>query len=322
MKGSPRILVVRQDKLGDCLLATSLLASLRAAHPEAFIRVVCQPGMAMIFERANLDLDIEVGPYRPPILGWVSLGLRWRKDRFDAAIIPKECSGDYSMAAWLAGIPKRIGSTPKLNGIFLTTNFWGRLDPSLHEVRIMLRMAEEALGGILPELPLSFHPTPEERERANRLAEGLGDTWVLCPFTGGTSAPWPLENFVKLGERASGHGMTALVAGGPDQAEEAERAAVFPGGVSIAGHGGLGEFAVLFGRSRALVSVNSGLIHLAASQGVPVVVIETRDDHATASRRWSPWMTRHVVLSPTSGAVGVEEASQALDRILRETDEA
>lgn len=322
MKGRPRILVVRQDKLGDCLLATSLLASLREAHPGAKIRVVCQPGMRIIFERAGLDVEIEHGPYRPKGLGWIGLGLAWRREGFDAAIIPKESSGAYAMAAWLAKIPKRVGWTPKWHGRFLTTNFWGKLDPALHEVRVMLRMAEEALGGSLPEKPLCFQPSPQEEERARQLAEGLGDTWVLCPFTGGTSAPWPLEHFLELGSRIASHGMTALVAGGPDQAQEAERAAGFPGGVSIAGQGGLGEFAALFRRSRALVSVNSGLIHLAASQGVPVVVIETREDHAIASQRWAPWMTRHTILSPLNGPVAVDEVALALERLLRDSDEA
>jgi heptosyltransferase I len=312
-----RLLFVRQDKLGDCLLACSTLSSLRTALPNSTLGVYCQPSMADIFARHPGRLQIETGPYQPK--GWqiIRQGLKWRREGWEAVVLPKEDSGGLALSAKLAGIPVRVGLTGKWHGRALSHNFHGRLDPSLHEIRLMNRMAESATGLTLSEAPIPFPPSHEETAAAEGLVDGLGAYGVICPFTGGTSPQWPEQSFLALGGRiGSEWGMTTLVAGGPDQAERAERLATFAGGVSVAGAATLGGLGAIFSRAAFVVSVNSGLIHLAASQRTPVCVIETREDHLTASMRWAPWMTQVATASPRDGkSPDVDEVWTLLSRL-------
>lgn len=294
-----RLLIVRQDKLGDCLLTLPIAPAIKKRLPDTQIHVACQAPFLPFFERQKSITSAEPTTYRLGIPGILRTALSWSRQKFDAAILPKEDSGDHTFAARLAGIPTRIGMTGKGYGKLLTKNFHASFEPSFHEVRLMLRMAEEALGVSLEEIPADLPLSSDDISLAQAMTEGLGGYFILAPFTGGTSQPWGVENFRLLGERLSeATGLTGLVVGTAAEEEEAERAASFDGGLNAAGQFSLTSLAALMKESAFLVSVNSGLIHLAATQQTPAVVIETRPDADTASLRWAPWMSPYLTVLP------------------------
>lgn len=297
-----KLLIVRQDKLGDCLLTLPVPLAIKKRLPDTQIHLACQPPFLPFFQRQASIIAVRATTYRLGPLGILKTALAWRRERFDAILLPKEDSGDHTFAARAAGIPIRIGMTGKSYGKLLTKNFHSSFEPSFHEVRLILRMAEEALGVSLEELPAELPLAQEDVALAEAMTEGLGGYFILAPFTGGTSQPWGIENFRLLGARLCEiTGLSGLVVGTAAEETEAEKAASFEGGLNAAGQFSLTSLAALMKSASFLVSVNSGLIHLAATQQTPAIVIETRPDADTASLRWSPWMSPHLTVLPFAG---------------------
>lgn len=316
-----KVLIVRQDKLGDCLLTLPVPAAVKKRLPDTELHVACQAPFLTFFERQPFVATVKPTTYRLGVPGIIRTALAWRQERFDAVILPKEDSGDHTFAARLAGIPRRIGMTGKGYGKLLTKNFHGSFEPSFHEVRLILRMTEEALGVSLEELPAELPLIAADIKQAERMIDGLGEYFILAPFTGGTSQPWGQDNFRLLGEKLSeATGLTGLVVGTASEEAEAERAASFDGGLNAAGQFSLTSLAALMKNAAFLVSVNSGLIHLAATQQTPVLVIETRSDADTASLRWAPWMSPFLTVLPFAGQTpSVGEVEGAVQRLVGRT---
>lgn len=316
-----KVLIVRQDKLGDCLLTTPLPASIKKARPDCEIDILCQSGFVSLFNRLPDVSSVQATTYRLGLLGIMKTALAWRREKYSAVLLPKEDSGDHTLAAWLAGIPVRVGMTHKRYGKRLTRNFHGSFDSSTHEVRLMLRMAEEALGTSLPECRADLPLTEADLTEAMTMVDGLGEYFVLAPFTGGTSQPWDLEKFRSLGERLCDElGMTAIIVGTAAEQDLADKASAFDGGLNAAGQFSLTGLAALLKGSAFLVSVNSGLIHLAATQQTPACVIETRSDAESASKRWAPWMSPSVTVLPLAGQEPrLEQVHKELMKLIAKT---
>src|SRR4029078_8344174 len=85
LSAKPRILVVSLRRIGDALLTTPLIRSLRRAWPDATIDVLTFPGPAGIVE-GNPDVDAVVGaPARPTLTETLTLISRLFK-RYDLAV--------------------------------------------------------------------------------------------------------------------------------------------------------------------------------------------------------------------------------------------
>src|SRR5205085_3827694 len=139
---NPRILIVVLRRLGDVLLTTPLIRSLKRAYPDAAIDALVFAGTEDILA-GNPDLaNIKVMPQRPTIRETLALGARlWR--RYHLAVSTQ--TGDRPTGlAWAAG-RTRIGLAEegslaarlkqRLLGEFVIT------DPELHRVADLLRLA-------------------------------------------------------------------------------------------------------------------------------------------------------------------------------------
>src|SRR5438034_1220715 len=91
-----RILVVSLRRIGDALLTTPLIRSLRRAWPDAKIDVLTYPGPAGIIE-GNPDIDrVIVAPARPTIAETTALVSRLFK-RFHLAVSTSLATGPHSL---------------------------------------------------------------------------------------------------------------------------------------------------------------------------------------------------------------------------------
>ncbi|HET8631538.1 MAG TPA: glycosyltransferase family 9 protein [Thermomicrobiales bacterium] len=279
-----RVLVVRRCCLGDVLMTTPLLAALDAAYPDATIAYAVAG-----WSRAALAGNPRVGailplPERTGWRNWVRVVGRWRRGRFDLAVLP-ERSPVVHLAAWAAGIPRRVGLDSHGRGFALT-------DPVpvrgvRHEAERALDLAR-GLGLPVAGTRLEYRPDAAAVARVDALLAERGaeaPLWVVHP--GGGANPgatldakrWPAKRFGRVAAAlVARHGGTAILVGGPGECAltAAARAAMGAAGANALDLAGRLDFAALgalCARAALYVGNDSGPTHLAEACGAPVVAV-------------------------------------------------
>jgi ADP-heptose:LPS heptosyltransferase len=131
---------------------------------------------------------------------------------------------------------------------------------------------------------------------------------VFHPWAGGFRRElkqWPAERWVALGERLASRGWTIALSGSSGDREESGRLhrAFLDRGISAldaAGRYTLAELADFFVASEAVVSVNTGVMHLAGQVGARTVSLEG----PTAAARWRPLGSRVVPVETRTPGCG------------------
>lgn len=131
---------------------------------------------------------------------------------------------------------------------------------------------------------------------------------VLHPWPTGVRSylkEWPVERWQKLAGRLSSAGMAVILSGGPaDAARSSELARSFGMDVDplidMAGKLSLGEVLDLLAGSACVVSVNTGVMHMAAAAGAPTVGL----NGPTSELRWGPIGEFAVSVNSSFGGCG------------------
>jgi heptosyltransferase III len=279
LPAEPRILVVVLRRLGDVLLTTPLIRSLRQAWPDAKIDALVFADTAEILG-GNPDLN---GVIKVPARANVSASLRlaallW--NRYELAISTQ--SGDRpTLFAWIAG-QRHLGPVdPGLRGALRRQLLNRSIPPApgVHRVEEVLQLAD-ALGiGRVSEVVCpqddSLHNVPDE------------------PFAIVHAAPmFRYKQWTPVGWRALAaalveRGMRVLATGGTDAAEQIYLDGIWPG-LSVErldGRLSWGEIAGLLKRAKVYVGPDTSVTHLAAASGCPTVALFGPTD----PRLWGPW---------------------------------
>jgi len=308
------ILLIRPDHLGDLLFATPAIRALRAALPQVYIACLVGPWSKAVL-RNNPHLDEVMtcpfpgftrrpkpSPLQPYSLLWRYA--RWlRARRFDLAVVLRFDHWWGALLAYLAGIPRRVGYDVAEVRPFLTEAV--PYVPGRHEVEQNLALVERAAGCELPmaDSPLEFHLTIEDRAFAEGFLteRGVGEGDLLICIHPGAGAPvklWREEAWARVGDAlAQRYGAKIILTGSAGERPLCEaiarRMAAEP--IVAAGETTLGGLAALMARSRLVLGVDSGPLHLAVAVGAPTVHLYGPVD----SRTFGPWgdPARHVVIT-------------------------
>jgi ADP-heptose:LPS heptosyltransferase len=268
-----RVLVVRLDNLGDVVLTGPLIRAVRAVlHPGARLDLLASPGGAavapllpgvdeVLVTRAVWQDASAAMPQDPAR----ELELVDRLRGYDAVVVSTSFSQSpwpAAYAAYLAGVPIRIGQSAEFGGSLLT--HWvlpPADDRTAHQVDRSLRLI--AAAGVPSTSPaLELLPPPVNPPAA-------GDYVLLAP---GASAPSRrYRHFARVTELLRAEGLRVLVVG-PEK--EAELVAEVSGGIDgLAGTLDVPGLAAAVAGARLVVTNNSGCLHLADAYRVPSVVL-------------------------------------------------
>ena len=140
---NPRVLVVILRRLGDVLLTTPVIRSLKRTFPQASIDAVVFADTEGVLT-GNPDLaEVITIPQRPTALDTISLFVRLFR-RYDLALSVQ--TGDRPTALAViagrqsAGPVERAGLASRIKRVFLTRHYVR--DPRQHRVREILRLVE------------------------------------------------------------------------------------------------------------------------------------------------------------------------------------
>jgi heptosyltransferase-2 len=301
-----RILVVCTRYVGDTVLAIPFLRNLRRAHPDAVIDVFAERAAREVL--AACPYHDALVAWERPRRGWLAslAGLRataatLRGRGYSRAYLLKR-STSAALLAWLAGIPRRIGFASEVGRLLLTTAV--RLPRGRHQVQAYLDQLRAEGVTVDDGRNENWVPTPVA-DRSTALLEPLpaARPRVLLAVRGTDAARfWRFDHWARLVEwLVREQGCEIVLCGAPldSAAHRRLEAAVDP---AVASHihdfsraVPLREAGGLIARMDLCIGVDTGLVHLAASFGVPVTVLVGPTD----PNQWSPWMTRSAVVRST-----------------------
>jgi heptosyltransferase-3 len=276
-----RILVVTLQRLGDVLLTTPLIRSLKSAYPDASIDALVFAGTEGILA-GNPDVaNIITMPQRPSALASTALLARLFR-RYDLAISTQP--GDRpTLFAVLAG--------RRSAGLVEPHRFNGRIKRALlthpvevsrgvHRVREVLRLAE-ALG-IAADTTVVPPAAPSGEAR---MRESYAVVHVAPMFR---YKQWTMDGWRALAAGLAERGLAIVATGGPDAAERRyldEVWASMPNVERLDGKLSWGELADTIRNADVFIGPDTAVTHLAAATGTATVALYGPTD----PRLWGPW---------------------------------
>ena len=248
-------------------MAQPLLARLQAKHPGSRIDMVAPPWVAPVARRMPEVSEVVEVDLRH---GELQLGDRWRLGRrlkergYDQAyVLPNTMKS--ALAPSFAGIPLRAGYLGE-SRLGLLNRIHKAKQPREPMPLHYARLAEEP--GTEPALPLPATALSVSRERAKATADrfGLSGAYtVFCPGAEyGPAKRWPFFR-----DLAAKLGAQVVLLGSPGDLKDNKD---IPG-TNLIGKTTLDEAIDLIAGAAMVVSNDSGLMHVAAAAGRPLVAL-------------------------------------------------
>lgn len=301
--GKPeKILVVQTSFLGDVVLTTPLFAEIKRLWPRTGLSVLCTPqGKSLLEGNPHIDavlVDDKKGRDR----GWLGL---WRKARelkgfgFSIALSPHK-SLRTGLMLFLAEIPYRVGFRQSAGWFFYHKRV--ERNPNRHDVERNLSLL--GVFGVQPE-QCQKEPHVEVDGRSQGALEdlfrslGIGGGQLVIGINPGSvwaTKRWVAEGYARLiGLLKQRYSCNVLLFGAPEDREITDRIQRLSenAAFNLAGRVQLSDLAGALQRCDLFITNDSGPMHIAVAQKVPVVAIFCA---TTPSLGFYPYSSRAVVI--------------------------
>ena len=296
--GSPRILILRRDNIGDLVCTTPLLRALRVQLPRAWLGALVTTYNAEVLA-GSTDLD-EVFVYEKlkhrsgSLLSHLRTRLRQaarlRQQGLDCVLVPAPAPQSLKLARSLA--PAHVIASP--------TSFSSRL----HEVERVFELGR-SFGVAGKPGPMQVRPDQQE---VIRLAKRLGaGPFVAIHISARRPAQrWPLERYAALAAELAGENRILLLWApgskdnprhpGDDEAAAVVLSHLSKGAVIPLPTPDLKTLIAALSIADRVVCPDGGAMHLAAALGKPVLALFGD----SPVERWHPWGVPYRVVRPAS----------------------
>jgi heptosyltransferase-2 len=267
------VLLVRFSSIGDILLTTPLARALARRHAEARLVYVTKRAMApLVSDNPHIHEVVALDPDEPlPHLA--------RRLRALGPTHGLDLHGSVRSAAlrllvrchW-TGYRKRKLARALL--IATKLDAYGRRVPVAERYFEAARALDAWPDGGPPEFSLSQGARDRVAEWLEQRGLAAARLVALAPGAAHATKRWPLMHWLALADRLRAAGYRAVILGGPEDRGLARQLADGGGGVeSATGEFSLQETGALLARARALVSGDTGVMHMATGVGTPVIAL-------------------------------------------------
>jgi len=263
--------VIAPQWIGDAVMTEPLLRRLHARGER--LTVGALPSVAPVYRAMPQVQDVIEFPFQHGGLQFKARRTLSKQiqGRFETAyVLPNSLKS--ALLPFLASIPKRVGYLGEARVGLLTHRLKNPKDrPPMVAFYSALSGDKQGLEQDRPQLQMA----PEQIEAALR-AHGLqsGDYFVFAPGAEyGPAKRWPAIHFAELAKSLD---RPAVLLGSPKEASLCEEIAKIGGEgrcLDLAGKTSLAQAFALIAGARAVVSNDSGLMHVAAAFGVPQVAL-------------------------------------------------
>ena len=301
-----RILIVGPSWVGDMVMAQTLFKLLKEQNPDHTISVMApdwtRPLLARMPEVSD-KLEIGIGHGELALGKRRRIGRSLRERHFDKAIVLPN-SFKSALIPWHADIPVRVGWRGELRDLLLSD--CRSLNKASYPLMVQ-RFAALALPAAA-ELP-DVLPEPQLQVDAQQAVASLKEfglnierpVLALCPGAEfGEAKQWPAEYYAELANRLLAEGWQVWIFGSANDQLAAEsiladiNTELLDNVHNLAGATNLGQAIDLLSFTRTVVSNDSGLMHIAAALGRPIVAL-----YGSTSPDFTPPLAEKVKLLAT-----------------------
>ncbi|MBI3399618.1 MAG: glycosyltransferase family 9 protein [Deltaproteobacteria bacterium] len=307
--GMNSILVIKIGAIGDTLLLAPVLKAIKNAHPKASLTVIGSKNNYEVLNRYSFIDSLKTFEVSK-VIKEPSYFFRFMKDvnsrEYDVVMDFESWPRLSAIVAFFVGTGRKIGFRTKAQFKHLIFDAAVPHDSSRHEIENYMSLANAIGVGTDPQLKISgtslksvpsfkikFPIQDSEKifvedlfKRENFLFDNL---ILLHPWSSGYKGhlkEWGAENFARLAGLLAKDGYIIGITGTKDnQLAAGNIVNACPDNViSFCGRFTLGQTAYLIKKSRLLITVNTGIMHLGAALNHPMIAL-----HGPAGVvRWGP----------------------------------
>ena len=306
-KGEKRILVIRPDRVGDVVLATPLIQTLRKHFPDSYIVAMVRPHTAVLLDHNPHLNAVILDDFEVKDKGWKGFLRKVREirmHRFDTALmlLPTQ------RVAWMlffSGILHRIGVGKKLYETFTFTRTVSRNNyiPLRHEADYCMDLGRK-IGVKHEDLTPQIFLTRDEKNDGMAILKnkGISPDQIIVginPGSGNSAPNWSWTIYSQLAKLITHDSEIALVlTGNSDEKPLCDliNRNIQGRAFNLAGQS-LKELITVITHFHVLVSSSTGPMHIAAALKVPTVSIFCPLP-ARSPVLWGPLGNEHTIFIP------------------------
>jgi len=281
-----KILVVGPSWVGDMVMAQSLFIALKAGDPACQIDVLAPAWTFPLLDRMpevtrSITMPLTHGQFG--LTDRIRLGRQLRSEAYTRAIVLPN-SWKSALVPFFANIPVRTG--------YIGECRWGLLNDARRLDKQKLTMTVQRFVALAlpknaaqpPAYPIPSIPIDPERQAAVSEAFQIqtgGNILALCPGAEyGPAKRWPTEHFAELARKKIAEGWQVWLFGSEKDRAVTGEINQKTGGlcVDFAGRTQLDQALDLLSLATAVVSNDSGLMHLAAALDKPLIAVYGSSD--------------------------------------------
>ena len=297
MTDADKVLVVGPSWVGDMVMAQALYKLLARENPRAEIHVVAPPWSLPVLERmpeVARGVELAIGHGELGFGRRLNLARQLRAERYTRAIVLPR-SAKAALVPWLARIPLRTGFRGEwryglLNDVRALD---ARLDQTVKRFVALGLPRDAAVPAVLPaELQPLLRSDARNLERLralHALTPGARFAALMPGAEYGPAKRWPAPHFGALAASLARAGADVVVLGSAKEksiGDEVVASAANPRVRNLCGATSLADVVDLLAAADVAVSNDSGLLHVAAAAGAPVVAL-----YGSSSPKFTPPLT-------------------------------
>jgi heptosyltransferase III len=276
-----KILVICLQRIGDVLLTTPLIRSIKSAYPHATVdALVCNDTMQVLEGNADINAVIVTHRHSKKIQRLKELFNLWNTYDISVSTIPSDRARLYGWAA----STRHFGTHLEKDGFLAKKLMLSRVlfdNINTHTVAMNLKICD--LMGI-PKIQTVVAPTVLQTE----ILMSLKAPYVVVhPYPKFVYKSWKSNEWKKLLAQLIQKGLHVYISGSndPQEFKYCQDLVISDNVTNISGKYSLAELSVIISNASLFIGVDTSVTHIAAATGVKVIAIYG----PTNPVKWGPW---------------------------------
>jgi len=291
------ILIIAPHWIGDAVSTQPLLANLKVLYPDSKINILASNWVAPVYRACSEVHEVIEAKFEHKKLQWnlrKEIAKEIEAKNYQACFVLPN-SFKSALIPWLANIPFRIGYRGELRfgliNLALDNPSKVNRPPMVEHYLVLSQLLKDdesiPLDKFAPKLNVSGAAKQQVGQKLQDANINRDFIYAICPGAEyGPSKRWPTEHFAVLAQqliKQNSNNQIILLGGKNDYslAQEITSQSKLVSNIhNWCGNTSLDEAIALIGMSKAVVSNDSGLMHIAAALQIPQVAIFGSSDPA------------------------------------------